>query len=111
MANGGLSRAANPPRWRGAMSYNHFLRIERDDPAGSQHYVVHAADLRFSLELTPDREAPDQIGRGVIKRLCLPNSWAGDYGRCAKLIWAAQEFFHQSCAEPVAKAETRRFAR
>ncbi|MBW7895205.1 MAG: hypothetical protein H3C27_08835 [Opitutaceae bacterium] len=93
------------------MSYNHFLRIERDEPAGPKHYVVHAADPRFSLELAPDREAPDQIGRGVIKRLCVPNSWAGNYGRYAKLIGAAQEFFQQSCAEPVAKAETRRFAR
>ena len=93
------------------MSYNHFLRIERDEPAGPKHYVVHAADPRFTLELTPDRDAPDQIGRGVMKRLCLPNSWAGDYGKYSKLIGAAQEFFQQSCAEPVAKAETRRFAR
>ena len=60
------------------MSFAHFLRIEREEQSGSRHYVVHASDPRFSLELTPDREAPDKIGKGVIKRICLPNSWAGE---------------------------------
>ncbi len=91
------------------MSFAHFLRIEREEPGGSRHYVVHASDPKFSLELTPDREAPDQIGRGVIKRVCLPNSWAGDYGKYAKWMGAAQEFFSQSFGEPVSKNETRRF--
>ena len=63
------------------------------------------------MELTPDSAAPDKIGRGVIKRICVPNSWAGDYAQYAKLIGAAQEFFAESFAEPVAKTESRRFAR
>ncbi|MDB6127685.1 MAG: hypothetical protein JWM35_1581 [Verrucomicrobia bacterium] len=91
------------------MSFAHFLRIEREERGGSRHYVVHASDPRFSLELSPDGEAPDKIGRGVIKRICLPNSWAGDYGKYAKLMGAAQEFFAQSFAEPAPKDETRRF--
>jgi hypothetical protein len=91
------------------MSFAHFLRIERDERSGSRHYVVHVCDPRFSLELTPDRAAPDQIGQGVIKRICLPNSCAGDYHRYIKLLDAAQEFFARSFAEPATKAETRRF--
>ncbi|MBS0663092.1 MAG: hypothetical protein JSR48_07485 [Verrucomicrobia bacterium] len=91
------------------MSFAHFLRIEREEPGGSRHYVVHASDPKFSLELALDGEAPDRIGRGVIKRICLPNSWAGDYGKYATWMGAAQEFFSQSFGEPVSKNETRRF--
>ncbi len=92
------------------MSQGNFLRIEREEHDGSRHYVVHTHDPKFSMELTPDREAPDKIGRGVIKRVCVPNSWAGDYGQYAKLMTSAQDFFTESFAAPVAKAEMRRFS-
>ena len=49
-----------------AMSFGHFLRIEREEADGSRHFVVHLAAPKFSMELTPDREAPDKLGRGVI---------------------------------------------
>ncbi|HRE82046.1 MAG TPA: hypothetical protein PLN52_13400 [Opitutaceae bacterium] len=92
------------------MNTAHFLRIERDTVSGEPtHYVVHTQDPKFSMELVPDRDAPNKVGRGVIKRLCVPNSWAGDYNRYAKLITQAQDFFNQSFADPVSKAETRRF--
>jgi hypothetical protein len=90
------------------MNFPHFLRVERDGPGRPRHTVVHLVDPKFSVELMPDREAPDKMGRGVIKRICVPNSWAGDYAQCAKLIGAAQEFFSQSLAAPVPKAESRR---
>jgi hypothetical protein len=93
-----------------AMSASHFLRIEREAKNGSRHYVVHTLDPKFSMEIMPDGSAPDKIGKGVIKRILVPNSWAGDYGKYAKLMSAAQEFFTQSFSEPVAKAETRRFS-
>ena len=93
------------------MNFPHFLRIERDGPGRSRHYVVHTADPKFSMELAPDGAAPDKIGRGVIKRVRLPNSWAGDYAQSAKLMGAAQEFFAESFAAPVTKGESRRFAR
>lgn len=93
------------------MSFPHFLRIERDEQTGSRHYVVHTIDPRFSMELAPDREAADQIGQGVIKRVCVPNSWAGDYGKYSKFIGAAQEFFKASFEEPAAKSLTRRICR
>lgn len=85
-----------------------FLRIEREERDGSRHYVLHTHDPKFSMELTPDREAPDKVGKGVIKRVCVPNSWAGDYGKYAKLINAAQEFFAESFDAPVSKTVTRR---
>ena len=88
------------------MEFPHFLRIEREERDGSRHYVIHTHDPKFSLELTPDGSAPDKMGKGVIRRVCVPNSWAGDYARFAKYIGAAQEFFEQSSAEPASKAET-----
>ena len=93
------------------INFSHFLRVERDGRGRPKHYVVHTVDPKFALELAPDREAPDKIGRGVIKRLCLPNSWAGDYGTTAKFLGAAQDFFAQSFAPPAPKSESRRFQR
>jgi hypothetical protein len=91
------------------MNFSQFLRIEREGRDGSKHYVVHTHDPKFTMELAPDGGAPDKIGRGVIKRVLVPNSWAGDYTKYSKFMTAAQEFFAESFAEPAAKAETRRF--
>ena len=91
------------------MNFSEFLRIEREGRDGSRHYVVHMHDPKFTLELASDSTAPDQMGRGVIKRVQVPNSWAGDYTQYSKYISAAQEFFEESFAEPVTKAEMRRF--
>jgi len=76
--------------------FPHFVRIDRDGWRAGKHYVVHTHAPRFTLELMPDREAPDRMGGGIIKRVCVPNSWAGDYGQYGKLLAAAQEFFAQS---------------
>lgn len=92
------------------MDEDPFLRIEREERESSRHYVVHTHDPKFSLELVPDAGAPDRIGRGVIRRVRVPNSWAGDYGQYAKLMSAAQNFFTRSFAEPAPKTETRRMA-
>jgi hypothetical protein len=78
------------------MNFSHFVRIDRERRGIERHYVVHTGNPQFTLELVPDQEAPDKKGRGVIKRLCVPNSWAGDYGQYAKMLAAAQEFFAQS---------------
>ena len=91
------------------MNLSEFLRIERESRDGSKHYVLHTHDPKFAMELAPDAAAPNKIGRGVIKRVQVPNSWAGDYTKYSKCISAAQEFFEQSFAEPAPKAETRRF--
>jgi hypothetical protein len=89
------------------MNFSEFLRIEREGSDGSRHYVVHTVDPKFALELVPDGAAPDKIGQGVIKRLRVPNSWAGDYTKYARHMSAAQEFFARSFTEPEAKPDTR----
>lgn len=91
------------------MDFAHFMRIERAVRGETHHYVIHTRDPKFSIELIPDAEAADKIGRGVIKRLRVPNSCVGDYGKCAQFVSVAQEFFRRSFAEPVTKIETRRF--
>ncbi|MBM3874161.1 MAG: hypothetical protein FJ382_10595 [Verrucomicrobia bacterium] len=89
-----------------------FLRIERDaEGTQSVHTVLHLRDPKFLMEFAPDRESPNKVGRGVLKRVCVPNSWAGDYGRYSAFIAEAQEFFARSFGEPVTKAVTRRFGR
>jgi hypothetical protein len=40
------------------------------------------------------------VGAGVIKRVCVPNSWAGDYGQYARLLTKAQDFFAASGGSP-----------
>ena len=92
------------------MNLSEFLRIERENRDGSKHYVVHTHDPKFTMELAPDATAPDNIGRGVIKRVHVPNSWAGDYTKYSKFISSAQEFFEKSFGEPAPKCETRRFS-
>ncbi|HTJ80005.1 MAG TPA: hypothetical protein VL357_13510 [Rariglobus sp.] len=91
------------------MDFAHFIRIEREVDGSTLHYVVHTHEPKFSVELAPDGDAPDHIGKGIIKALRLPNSWTGNYAQCGKLVAAAQEFFRQSFAEPASKEETRRF--
>ena len=91
------------------MNHSEFLRVEREGQDGSRHFVVHTHDPKFTMELGLDGTAPDKIGRGVIKRVQVPNSWAGDYTKYSKFISAAQEFFAESFAEPAPKTETRRF--
>lgn len=78
------------------MNFAHFVRIDRERRGLERHYVVHTGSPRFTVEFTPDHEAPDKLGRGVIKRVCVPNSWAGDYNQYGKMLAAAQEFFAQS---------------
>jgi hypothetical protein len=92
------------------MNFSEFLRIEREGSGGSRHYVVHANEPRLTVELAPDGTAPDQMGRGVIKHVHVPNSWAGDYTKYSKYLSAAQDFFEKSFGEPVPKSEVRRFS-
>lgn len=72
-----------------------FVRIDREQGGGAEHFVVHAAEPRFTLELAA-AGGRESAGSAVLKRLCVPNSWAGDYGRFAWLVADAQEFFHRS---------------
>jgi hypothetical protein len=90
------------------MHFPNFLRIECDEPGLSRHYVVHTQKPNFTMELTPDPGAPDKIGKGVMKRVCVPNSWAGDYQKYFRLMRAAQRFFAASFGAAEPKGVTRR---
>ncbi len=85
-----------------------FLRIERDGPRLSRHTVVHLRSPKFWLELAPDAAAQDRVGQGVLKRICVPNSWAGDYQKYFRLVGAAQRFFAASFGALESKASPRR---
>jgi hypothetical protein len=77
--------------------FPHFVRIDREDRrTAARHFVIHTHDPKFTLELAPDAEAADRVGRGIIRRVCVPNSWAGDYAKYGKLLAAAQDFFAES---------------
>ncbi len=91
-----------------AMHFPDFLRIERDEPGSSRHYVVHTRKPNFTIELAPDTAAPDKVGKGVLKRVCIPNSWVGDYQKYLRLMNVAQRFFAASFRPPAPKALTRR---
>jgi len=85
-----------------------FLRIERDEPDASRQFVVHAREPGFLMEFAPDPAAADPVGDGVMKRVCLPNSWCGHYETHFRLLQAAQEFLRASCGPPAPKELTRR---
>lgn len=91
-----------------AMHFPDFLRIERDEPGSSRHYVVHTRKPHFTIELAPDTAAPNKVGKGVLKRICIPNSWVGDYQKYFRLMNVAQRFFAASFRPPAPKALTRR---
>jgi hypothetical protein len=86
------------------MNAHGFVRIDREHRNGERHYVVHTTAPTFALELAPEHDARGQVTGGTFKRLCVPNSWAGDYGRYAAMLAEAQEFFADSCAQAPAIA-------
>ena len=85
------------------MNFSHFVRIDRGPRGAVRHFVVHTQNPKFTLELEPDRDAPDRVGRGVIKRVCVPNSWGSDYSQFSQILSAAQDFFAQSEAGDTAR--------
>lgn len=93
------------------MNFTHFMRVEREMDGQTKHFVVHTQDPKLAVEIMPDEEASDRRGKGIIKRIRVPNSWAGNYSQYSRIIAAAQEFYQHSLADPVTKNETKRFAR
>ncbi len=90
------------------MHFPQFLRIERDGHLLSRHTVVHLRSPKFRIELAPDATAPDQVGEGVLQRIWVPNSWAGEYQKCFRMMGAAQRFFAASFGAAEPKPLTRR---
>ena len=71
------------------MDTEHFVRIERVENGRHRHFVVSRREPGFSVEVIPEGVP---VGRPSIRRVCLPNSWNGNYHRYARLVAAAQAF-------------------
>jgi len=83
-------RAVSPP----------FCRVERRGADGkTRHFVVHTQSPRFVVEFESARTAAGKEA-AVIRRVCVPNSWAGDYHRCARQLGDAAEFFSATDTPP-----------
>lgn len=77
-----------------------FCHVEKNEEHGrTRLFVVHTQAPRFVVEMEP---AGEPGGEGVIKRVCVPNSWSGDYDRCGRLLGAAVAFF-QSPPRPAGR--------
>ncbi len=92
---------ATPPSRRGVSPP--FCRVEREGPEGRKRtYVVYTGSPGFLVEFDrpPESEAraegqtePAALRcRPVIRRVCVPNSWSGDYQHCARQLDAAADF-------------------
>ena len=66
------------------MTYPHFVRIDREGRQGERHFVVHTHDPRFTAEFAEDGSPAGKGSKGVLKRVCVPNSWAGDYSQIGR---------------------------
>ena len=82
------------------MTFSQFVRIDRDVSGGAQHFVVHAHDPHFTIELEAGSVGSAVSNRSVLKRVCVPNSWTGDYGKYSGLLSRAQEFFEETQMGP-----------
>jgi len=78
----------NPERSKVAQP--EFCHVVETNPSGEDRYfVVHAGTPRVVVEMAGgprDHRAPREA---VIRRVRVPNSWAGDYHHCARILDAA----------------------
>ncbi len=78
-----------------------FCHVEHRKPGNSRHYIVHTETPRMVVEM--EEQVVDgtdgKTRRGVIRRVSVPNSWAGNYHHSARLLGAAVAFF-ESPARP-----------
>jgi hypothetical protein len=87
------------------MEFTHFIRVEREEADGvTRQYVLHAHDPKLMMEITPDVR-----GTGTIRRVCVPNSWTGNYSRYAKVIAEAQAFLRRAAGSGEGGGTSSRF--
>jgi hypothetical protein len=87
------------------MEFPHFIRVERAEADGvTRHYVLHAQDPKLLMEITPDVR-----GTGTIRRVCVPNSWTGNYSRYAKVIAKAEAFLRAAAGAGEAGGSSGRY--
>ncbi|RME68422.1 MAG: hypothetical protein D6781_11040 [Verrucomicrobia bacterium] len=69
-----------------------FLHVVRRERGRARYFVVHPQAPRYVVEMDAVRDAQGR-SRGVIRRVCVPNSATGDYHLSAKHISKAMAFF------------------
>ena len=78
------------------MNFPHFVLIEQENSEGSTHYfVVHTQDPKLAVEFSTET-VNGQVKPGPLQRVSVPNSWAGEYSKYAKLLSKAEAFFRES---------------
>ncbi len=79
------------------MDYPNFVRIEQEAANGeSHHFVVHTRNPKLAVEFRAEVGPQGTLKPGVIRRVSVPNSWAGQYSQYAKLLAKAEKFFRAS---------------
>lgn len=83
-----------------AVNYPHFVSVTQEDADGrTQHYVVHTHDPKLAVKFTAET-VEGKVKPGTIKRIAVPNSWAGEYAQYTKLVGQAERFFRATlCGE------------
>jgi hypothetical protein len=77
------------------MDTQNFIRIERDEKGSNRHFVVNRKEPGFSVEVITQSHPDGQRKQPIIRRICMPNSWAANYHRYSRLLVAAESFLEQ----------------
>lgn len=81
---------------RSRLGASPFCHVEKREGERSRYFVVHGKAPRFVAEIEAVSDADGGPRRGVLRRVVIPNSWAGDYHLCGKQLEAAVAFFEAS---------------
>lgn len=92
------SRFASPEDAGSRSGAGAFCGVVKDERGGNhRHFVVRTEAPRLVVEFeAPAPAGATAAGGAVIRRVCVPNSWAGDYHQPARLLGAAVAYFESS---------------
>jgi len=77
------------------MDIQSFVWIERKQRGRKRHFVVSCREPGFSVEVIPQSHPDGRRQQPIIRRVCLPNSWTGNYHRYSRLLAAAESFLER----------------
>ncbi|MBL4574887.1 MAG: hypothetical protein JKY51_02155 [Opitutaceae bacterium] len=75
------------------MNHSNFVKVKHQSGKGYRHFVVPMDGPGFSIEFSEESNEKEKLIGGMIKKVCFPNSWTGNYHQYGKLFEAAQAFF------------------
>lgn len=75
------------------MDFPNFVSIEQEGTDGElHHFVVYTQNPKMAVQFSARQEG-GRLVPGTIQRISVPNSWAGEYSKYAKLVAKAEAFF------------------